>query len=96
MKKNMLIVSAILFLVIAGIAYAGTLKGIVTAININVDKITNVDTSTITVSSRGKDHVFDCTKDMIPSDVSKGRSVAVDFQEQGNKIKATKIVPIGC
>ncbi len=96
MKRKMAVLCVIVFLIIAGIAYAITLTGTVTAININVDKITNVDTSTITVKSHGEEHIFDCTKDMIPSDVSKGRSVAVDFQEQGNKKKATKIVPIGC
>ena len=90
MKKSILFVLAIIFLIAAGLSYAGAFEGKVTAIN--------VDKSSLTVKSKDmKEHVFECNKGVIPNDIKIRDCVQVKFEEKGNIKKAKTVVPcIGC
>ncbi len=92
MKKSMLFISAIVFLFAVGVAYAGTFKGNVTAMN--------DDKSSITVQSseEKKEYVFECDKGVIARDVQIKDRVEVQYKDVGNIKKVTRVrkTSIGC
>lgn len=88
MKRRMLFVFAILFIIAVGVAYATVFEGRVTAIN--------VDKTSLTVKSRDlKEYLFECEKGVIPNAIGTGDKVIVHFKEEGNTKKATFVKPDG-
>ncbi len=92
MKRNRLFVSAIIFVIVVGVACAAGFRGTITAMN--------EDKSSLAVQSTDdmKEYNFECVKGAIPSDVRIGDNVTVQFKDEGKIRKATKVrkVPTGC
>jgi hypothetical protein len=87
MKKSMLLVYAIFFLIAVGIAYAGEIKGNLIAMKDDKSSVT------VIFNNDHKEHQLECDKGVVRSDVKIGERVKVFFNDEANTTKPRRVIP---